>query len=82
MSADTMLFDSCQFIGADQDPWRNWPIKMCGCKTLNKKAYCGEHYWQVYNKGTAVAGKRKAKEIDAEIAELERQRDIQELENE
>jgi hypothetical protein len=82
MSADTVIFDSCQFIGAEQDPWKHWPIKMCGCKTLKGKAYCGEHYWTVYDKGTAIAGKRKAKAIDAEIEELKQQEAEMEMENE
>ena len=82
MSADTVIFDSCQFIGKEQDPLRDWPIKMCGCKTIKGKAYCGEHYWTVYDKGTAIAGKRKAKAIDAEIEELKQQEAEMEMENE
>jgi hypothetical protein len=54
---------------------------MCGCKTIKGKAYCGEHYWKVYDKGTAIAGKRKAKSIDAEIEELKREQEL-EIENE
>lgn len=81
MSADTVIFDGCQFIGPEQDPLRNWPIKMCGCKTIKGKAYCGEHYWTVYDRGTAIAGKRKAKSIDAEIEELKREQEL-EIENE
>jgi hypothetical protein len=81
MSSDTVIFDSCQYIGPEQDPLRNWPITMCGCKTIKGKAYCGEHYWKVYDKGTAIAGKRKAKSIDAEIEELKREQEL-EIENE
>lgn len=68
--SETIVYDGCQFIGADQDPLRNWPIKMCGCKTLKGKAYCGEHYWQVYDKGTSVNGKRKSKALEREIEEM------------
>lgn len=82
MSADTITFDSCQFIGPEQDPWRDWPIKMCGCKTLEGKAYCGEHYWRVYEKGTSVNGKRKSRAIEQEIEELRRQQETEEFENE
>jgi hypothetical protein len=77
----SQLYDGCQFIGADQDPLKNWPIKMCGCKTLEKKAYCAEHYWQVYDKGTSVNGKRKSRAIEKEIEELKQQQDA-ELETE
>jgi hypothetical protein len=35
----------------------------------------------MYKKGTAIAGKRKEKEIDKEIAELKRQQEIEEIEN-
>jgi hypothetical protein len=82
MSQDTIVHTTCQWIGPGQDPLRDYPITYCGCKTIKGKAYCGEHYWQVYDKGTAIAGKRKAKSIDAEIEELKRQQELEELENE
>ena len=82
MSQDTIVHTACQWIGPEQDPLRDHPIRYCGCKTLTGKSYCGEHYWQVYDKGTAIAGKRKAKSIDAEIEELKRQQAIEEMENE
>jgi hypothetical protein len=59
----------CQWIGPEQDP-RKGPVHYCGAKTLEGKAYCGEHYWRVYQRGTALAGKKKEKAIDAEIAAL------------
>ena len=62
--------DGCQYIGPDQDPLKNWPIKYCGCKTLSGKAYCGEHYWVVYEKGTSVNGKRKEKALVKEFEQL------------
>jgi hypothetical protein len=49
---------------------------MCGGQTLKGKSYCGDHYWTVYKKGTATAGRRKEKEVEQEIAELKR---LQEL---
>jgi hypothetical protein len=67
----------CQYIGPEQT---NWPFTMCGCQTLQGKAYCGDHYWTVYKKGTAIAGRRNEKAIDAEIEELKRQQEIDELE--
>jgi hypothetical protein len=55
---------------------------MCGCQTLEGKVYCGEHYWTVYKKGSATAGRRAEKEVEKEIAELKRQQEIEEMENE
>lgn len=74
-------YNGCQFIGAEQDPLKHWPIKMCGCKTLKGKAYCGEHYWQVYDKGTSVNGKRKSRAIEKEIEEALKETEL-EMENE
>jgi hypothetical protein len=55
---------------------------MCGCKTLEGKAYCGDHYWVVYSKGTSVNGKRKSRAIEREIEELAKEAEIEEFENE
>ena len=60
----------CQWIGPDQDPLIHNPIKYCGHKVIDGKSYCHDHYWKVYKKGTAVAGRKKEKAIDAEIAAL------------
>ncbi len=82
MSLDTVKHETCQWIGPEQDPLRHWPIKMCGCKTLKGKAYCGEHYWQVYDKGTSVNGKRKSKAIEKEIEEALKETETEmEMEN-
>lgn len=71
----------CQYIGPEQDP-RKGPITYCGCKTLEGKAYCADHYYVVYAKETSVNGKRKERAIDKEIAELKHQQEIEEIENE
>jgi len=67
----------CQYIGPEQ---KNWPFTMCGCQTLQGKVYCGDHYWRVYKKGTAIAGKRNERAIDQEIQDLKKQQEISELE--
>lgn len=69
----------CQYIGKDQDP-RRGPVTYCGAKTLEGKSYCGEHYYVVYQRGSAPTGRRKEKEIDAEIESLKRQQEIDEME--
>lgn len=68
---------SCQFIGNQQ----TMPYTMCGEKTLAGKSYCADHYWVVYKKGSAFAGRRAEKEIDKEIAEFKRLQEIEETEN-
>lgn len=68
----------CQFIGADQDPLRDWPIKMCCRPVFPGRSYCEEHVWLVYKKGTNVNGKRKIKEIEKELAEIKRLQEVEE----
>jgi hypothetical protein len=69
--------EGCQWIGPEVDPLRDYgKYQCCGQKVLSGAAWCGEHYWKVYRKGTAIAGKTKAKEIDAEIADLKRIEEI------
>jgi hypothetical protein len=46
---------------------------------LAGKSYCGDHYWKIYKKGSASAGRRNEKAIDAEIADLKRQQEIEEI---
>ena len=70
----------CQWIGPDQDP-RKGPINYCGKPTLEGKSYCHDHYYVVYQKGTAVAGRRKEKAIEKEIEELKRAQELEEIEN-
>lgn len=60
----------CQFIGPDQDPLRHSPIKYCGAKVIEGKSYCHDHYYRVYQKGTAIAGRKKERAIEREIAAL------------
>jgi hypothetical protein len=74
----TLKEEGCQYLGPNQD---RWPYTPCGGKVIEGKSYCGDHYWLMYKKGTAIAGKRKEKEIDKEIAELKRQQEIEEIEN-
>ena len=76
-----MLYNGCQYIGHEQDP-RRGPITFCGCKTLEGKAYCADHYYVVYAKGTSVNGKRKERAVEKEIEELKHQQELEEFENE
>jgi hypothetical protein len=73
-----MLISECQYIGPEQ---RNTPFVMCGAKTIAGKSYCGEHYWVVYKKGSASAGRRNEKAIEKEIADLKHQQEVEEAEN-
>ena len=69
----------CQFIGADQDPLRDWPIKMCCRPVFPGRAYCEDHVWQVYQKGTSIGNKRKIKAIEEELAEVKRLEEIEDV---
>lgn len=69
----------CQYVGPEQDPQKA-PLVFCGAKTITGKSYCGDHYWKIYRKGTAIAGRKKEKAIDQEIAELKKQQEIDEME--
>lgn len=71
----------CQWIGPEQDP-RVDQIHYCGANTVMGKSYCHEHYFRVYQKGTSVNGKRASKTIEKELAEIERLREVEEIENE
>lgn len=75
------LITECQYIGADQDPLRNWPIKMCGCKTFPGRSYCEDHLWKVYKKGTSSGNKRKIAAIEKELAEIKRIEEVEEIIN-
>lgn len=66
----------CQYIGANQT---RYPFTFCGCKTLDGKNYCGDHYWKVYAKGSAVAGRRRERAVEKEIEELKRAQELEEL---
>jgi len=74
-------FSGCQWLGPEQDPRTDWPVKYCGHRVIGGTAYCQEHYWKVYKKGSATAGRRREKEIDAEIADLRRHQEIEEILN-
>ena len=75
------LITECQYIGADQDPLRNWPIKMCGCKTFPGRSYCEDHLWLVYKKGTSSGNKRKIAAIEKELAEIKLIEEVEEILN-
>ncbi len=72
------MSDGCQYIGPEQT---EWPYTYCGCKTLTGKVYCADHYHRVYAGGTSVNGKRRERAVEAEIAELKRQQEIEEIEH-
>ena len=69
---------TCQYIGPDQDPRKHFPIHYCGQAVVPGKSYCGEHYAKMYIAGSAVTGKRKAKQLEAEIREAELARLVEE----
>lgn len=72
----TAVTTGCQYIGPEQ---RNYPFKMCGCKTFPDRAYCEEHIWLVYRKGSSSGNKRKIAAIEKELAQLKQFEEIQEI---
>lgn len=75
------LIKECQYIGPEQDPLRNWPIKYCCQPTFPGKSYCEDHVWIVYNRGSSKGNKRKLKEIEKELADIKRLQEIAEIDN-
>ena len=71
----------CQYLGPEQDPLRDWPVKYCCKPTFPGKSYCEDHVWLVYNRGSSVGNKRKLKEIEKELADVKRLQEIAEIEN-
>lgn len=65
----------CTYLGPEYDS-RTWdymknPTPYCGCQTLEGKSYCADHYYVVYKKGSAFAGRTAEKAIEKEIADIE-----------
>lgn len=77
---------ACTYLGPEFDPrthnYMTSPTPYCGCQTLEGKNYCADHYYVVYKKGSAFAGRKAEKAIEAEIAELKRAQELEEIENE
>ena len=71
----------CQYLGPDQDPLRDWPVKYCCKPSFPGKSYCEDHVWIVYNRGSSVGNKRKIKEIEKELAEVKRLQEIAEYDD-
>ena len=67
----------CQYIGPEQT---RAPFTHCGARSLEGKNYCAEHYYVVYKKGSSNL-KNNTKAIEAEIAELKRLQEIEEIDN-
>lgn len=65
----------CEWIGQGEG---------CTCDALEGKSYCEEHYWQVYQKGTALGKRKKDIRTADSVRMIEQLMDeaIQELENE
>lgn len=64
----------CTYLGPEFDPrthnYVKEPVPYCGCQTLEGKAYCHEHYYVVYKKGSSNL-KNNTKAIEKEIQEIE-----------
>ncbi len=66
----------CQYIGPDADPQKG-PLEFCGKLPLwPGRAYCEDHVWRVYQRGTAQGMSRKNKAIEKELAEIKKLEEI------
>jgi hypothetical protein len=79
-----MMACGCQYLGPEFDA-RKWkyteaPTPYCGKPTVQGKSYCHDHYYVVYQKGTAIAGRRKEKIIEKEIEDLKKLQEIDDME--
>jgi hypothetical protein len=70
--------EGCQYIGPEQ---REAPFKMCGCRPFPGRAYCEDHLWLVYKKGTSTGNKRKLAAIEKELAEIKLIEEVEEIVN-
>ena len=49
--------EACTYLGT--------AVKACGCPTVKNRAYCEEHLWRVYQKGTAVTRRKDIRTADS-----------------
>lgn len=61
--AATVRAEGCQWYG-DQE-------HVCGGTPVPGKHYCPEHFARAYVKNSALSGRRKAKQLEREIRQLE-----------
>jgi hypothetical protein len=54
---------------------------MCGCRPFPGRAYCEDHLWLVYKKGTSTGNKRKLAAIEKELAEIKLIEEVEEIVN-
>ena len=74
--------DQCQWIGPEQEgPSYKYT---CACKPIEGRSYCEEHQWQVYQKGTHLARRKKDTRIADSVHLWESlfNEAVEELENE
>ena len=60
--------NTCQYIGKDADYGRLQPT--CCQPSVKGRAYCEEHLWRVYQKGTAVQ-RRKDTRVANDVRQWE-----------
>ena len=70
-----MKFTECQWIGPAQT---DAPFHVCGRKPWPDRAYCEDHIWQVYQKGSSVGNRRKIAAIERELRDV-KESEVQEL---
>ena len=60
--------NGCTWLEGDR-----WPYARCGRDPVGNKHHCPEHYARAVVKNSALSGKRKSKQLEREIRDLEQQ---------
>lgn len=55
---------SCQWMGAEQHPYRLRQVHFCKKPTIKGSSYCSDHFYQVYQKNTSTENLRKSREVE------------------
>lgn len=78
---NTLVITECQWLGQEQEGPRYKPV--CSCAVVLGRAYCEEHLWRVYQKGTAVHRRKDVRTADSvHLWESLFNEAVEELENE
>jgi hypothetical protein len=57
-------------VKAEGCQWYGGQDHVCGADPITGKHYCAEHYARAYVKGSALRGKKKARAIEKDLADV------------
>ena len=87
MTAFTQLIEraaTCQYIGQDNTEQTTRLHPTCCMPSLAGRSYCEQHLWEVYQKGSATARRKKDERVAASVWDIESEFNaaLEELESE